>query len=98
MSVSVSKESQIMENLKLGDKTMTGVGAQLEMTLTDKGGNPISGSVTESNKEGGMQNPGAVTLTNGSFQGLRWEVRGRIENAGHGCGPEGLRHYKSDYL
>lgn len=57
-----------MENLKLGDKTMTGVGAQLNISLTDKSGSPLSGSVTESNKEGGMQNPGSVTLTNGAFK------------------------------
>ncbi|MGA7683832.1 MAG: RHS repeat-associated core domain-containing protein, partial [Terriglobales bacterium] len=68
MSVSVSQEPQIMENLKLGDKTMTGVGAQLNISLTDKNGSPLSGSVTESNKEGGMQNPGSVTLTNGAFK------------------------------
>jgi hypothetical protein len=45
MSVSVSQEPQIMENLKVGDKTETGVGAQLNITLTDKSGNPIDSQV-----------------------------------------------------
>ena len=70
MSVSVSREPQSVQNLKLGDKTLTGVGAQLQITLTDSSGKPLAGaSVTDSNKEGGLQNPGAITTNSqGAFK------------------------------
>jgi RHS repeat-associated protein len=68
MSVTIAQEPHIEQNLKLGDKTLTGVGAQLEIGLTDKSGNPLSGPMTESNKEGGVQNPNAVPLTQGYFK------------------------------
>ena len=68
MWVTIAQEPHIEQNLKLGDKTVTGVGAQLEIVLTDQSGNPLSGSVTESNQQGGIQNPNAVPLTQGYFK------------------------------
>jgi hypothetical protein len=47
---------------------VTGVGTKLAISLTDRSNNALLGSLTESNKEGGMQNPNAVPLTNGSFE------------------------------
>jgi hypothetical protein len=61
MSVDVSQKPGIHQNVDLGDgKSRTVVGAQLQVTLTDSKGNPLSGSVKESNKEGGTQNPNAI--------------------------------------
>ena len=60
----VSEKPGIHQNVDLGDgKSRTVVGAQLKVTLTDSKGNPLSGSVKESNKEGGTQNPNPVVLS-----------------------------------
>ena len=64
MSVEVSEKPGIHQNVDLGDgKSRTVVGAQLKITLTDSNGKPLSGSVKESNKEGGTQNPNAIPLS-----------------------------------
>jgi hypothetical protein len=70
MSVEVSEKPGIHQNVDLGDgKSRTVVGAQLKVTLTDSKGKPISGSVKESNKEGGSQNPNAIPLSSqGTFK------------------------------
>lgn len=70
MSVEFSEKPGIHQNADLRDgKSHTVVGAQLKITLTDSKGNPLSGSVKESNKEGGTQNPNAIPLSpQGTFK------------------------------
>ncbi len=70
MSVEFSEKPGIHPNVDLGDgKSRTVVGAQLKIALTDSKGNPLSGSVKESNKEGGTQNPNAIPLSpQGTFK------------------------------
>jgi hypothetical protein len=70
MSVKVSQQPGIVQNLDVGDgKQRTGVAAQLQVTLTDSNGKSLSGSVKESNKEGGTANPNAIPLSSqGSFK------------------------------
>jgi hypothetical protein len=70
MSVKVSQQPGIVQNLDLGDgKKRTGVAAQLQIGLTDSNGKPLSGSVKESNKEGGTANPNPIPLSSqGTFK------------------------------
>jgi RHS repeat-associated protein len=68
LSVTEVQESQVVENLKLNNNTVTGVGAQLQISLIGGDGKPLSGSATESNAEGGLQNPNAVPLVQGSIR------------------------------
>ncbi len=70
MSVEISEKPGIHQNVDIGDgKSHTVVGAQLKVTLTDSKGNPLSGTVKESNKEGGTQNPNAIPLSpQGTFK------------------------------
>lgn len=76
VSVSVLKEPQVVTNLSLGKRKVSGVGAQLRIEILDANGKPLIGAaVTESNEQGGLQNKSEIkTGTDGSIDD--WIMRG----------------------
>jgi hypothetical protein len=59
-----------VQNLRIGKNTVSGIGAQLKIKLSDDSGNPIAGaSITEHNKQEGVQNPDSIkTDSDGSIR------------------------------
>jgi hypothetical protein len=75
VSVTTAQEPQIVQNLRLGKNSVTGVGAQLKIRLSDESGKPLAGvSVSENNKQGGVQNPDTIkTDSDGAIKD--WVIR-----------------------
>jgi hypothetical protein len=70
VSITVAQDPQIVQNLRIGKNTVSGIGAQLKIKLSDDSGNPIAGaSITEHNKQEGVQNPDSIkTDSDGSIR------------------------------
>jgi hypothetical protein len=75
VSVTTAQEPQIVQNLRLGKNSVTGIGAQLKIRLSDERGKPLAGiSVSENNKQGGVQNPDTIkTDSDGTIKD--WVIR-----------------------
>jgi hypothetical protein len=75
VSVTTAQEPQIVQNLRLGKNSVTGIGAQLKIRLSDESDKPLAGiSVSENNKQEGVQNPDIIkTDSDGNIKD--WVIR-----------------------